>query len=745
VVDLWQAVQAAVISLPRKDSSILVTLEPLITAGFVSRRRRIVNISVETWNATFGKEESLRYPTRIEKALQRLRNTAELSLPSLPIDTKYTKEIPSFYESDSSGLETPVKKPSTRNKQSPFRINKATRKSQSPASSAISRKTSAKRTPKSRLRHEDSQIQFEPIVSSPTDPFLQESQVLTARQKEMIERHKMSGGLYATLGSDNSSIRPSPQVPQELHSDAGDAEDLPVKPYRTPTKLAAMGPMDVFLGSSPTPQARNRSQQILNDKIDIATPSAVRTMQAVDGSDELGSSPPRFQNDLGFSFNDDTTMDEELLVIESDSGFDGLQRLGNDLTEADPADVPSSTVESQLNAQLNAEVEASVDSSMLDESTTLMELPQESNNIYVDAPSQRLTSDAAELPAEIQAEPIDPIVKLETDMGGNFSQSTSNDAVVEESTPQMRGSRRSSRLSTAPTPTKQSGKKKRGRPSKKDTPNRESAANVPMSSALPLEPAQDDDASDCIVVASPAHEDVSVPPAKTTSMKGKGKRTWSKSQTPDQNILVPETTRREPIRPSRSLRSQANPQSEDVVVEDTPAPKRLRQSAAQDVSDAKSPHSSQVKRLSHVQVTPRHTKSCSSSVRTSFGAPEDAEVALEEAVIQQNGTTAFDNKQIAKSALGPRTPTPFDPEQSQSQDAATAARTSTRSSQSIAGRIIATPSSIIKRLCRAAMDMKHMIIGRDELQALDEAMFKLKTEMFAAEARGRQAEDHAKQ
>lgn len=83
VVNLWREINKAVERLPRKDSQILLHLEPLISAGFLSTRRSIVNISILTWNGTFGKEGSLRYPSRLEQALQRLRNSVELSLPSL--------------------------------------------------------------------------------------------------------------------------------------------------------------------------------------------------------------------------------------------------------------------------------------------------------------------------------------------------------------------------------------------------------------------------------------------------------------------------------------------------------------------------------------------------------------------------------------------------------------------------------------------------------------------------------------
>lgn len=76
----------AVERLPRKDGQVLLHLEPLITAGFVSRRRDIVNGSITTWNKTFGKEGSLKYPSRLEKVLRRLRSSVDIVMPSLDTD-----------------------------------------------------------------------------------------------------------------------------------------------------------------------------------------------------------------------------------------------------------------------------------------------------------------------------------------------------------------------------------------------------------------------------------------------------------------------------------------------------------------------------------------------------------------------------------------------------------------------------------------------------------------------------------
>jgi hypothetical protein len=71
--------------LPRNNGQILLHLEPLITSGFVSRRRVIVESSIAAWNATFGKETTLRYPSRLEETLRRLRSAVELSLPGLEV------------------------------------------------------------------------------------------------------------------------------------------------------------------------------------------------------------------------------------------------------------------------------------------------------------------------------------------------------------------------------------------------------------------------------------------------------------------------------------------------------------------------------------------------------------------------------------------------------------------------------------------------------------------------------------
>jgi hypothetical protein len=62
----------------------LKTLSTLISCGLGSRRKAIVNMTVELWNSTFGLEEALDYPLKVKNALQRLHPIVDLQLPSFP-------------------------------------------------------------------------------------------------------------------------------------------------------------------------------------------------------------------------------------------------------------------------------------------------------------------------------------------------------------------------------------------------------------------------------------------------------------------------------------------------------------------------------------------------------------------------------------------------------------------------------------------------------------------------------------
>jgi hypothetical protein len=741
-------VSKAIERLPRKDGQILLHLEPLITAGFVSRRRSIVNISIATWNKTFGKEESLRYPNRLEQALRRLHTSVKLSLPSLeirdqesvsfvamrdcPVLTCFQVTDLSFYDSDNSkeDVQRTFKSPSV--KQSPFKISRSARRSltRSPAvPTSGSRRTSARQTPKVRLRHDNSQIQFEPIVSSPSNPFNQESQVLTERQKEMIERQRLSSGLFANMDAPSPQRDAAPS-PMELHSDVLTADDLPVTGSRiTPLKaLAAMGPMDAFLDSSPTPHARKSTRHIVSDETSVATPTAVRTVKLAE-NDEVGSSPPQFEKDdrpnvgqhnsvihvgssfeyrqpenlYNSSFNEGTTIDEDALLAHVAPDAEVEDRLDiNPSLDVIMSELPSSTIDLQLTAQLDADIQAHTAAATQDTNKPV----SESNNVFVDAASHLQASILSEEQAgnDVEVEesrPSSPVAERTSDfntsstprVGDSFSKTNS-----EKGTPQSQTLRRSFRHSGTASPLQSLGKKTR-----KSTPaktpkeaKRDSMEDVqeeqtptkPRVKQLSYQP-DEDSMLDNIVVVSPARRQDSNKKRKFMSDAGRTQ------------VAVPETNRkRGPIRRSQSLLSQVE-NSQDVLVEDAPAPKRPRQSASQDVSEAK--NASQPKRLSHVQVTPKRSSEHSSSVH---GTPEAAPL----------------EKPIAATETREAVPTGI-----------------LTPNRSFKERVILTPRSIINQL-RSLKDYlfsaPQLVLGKDEEREIDDALFDIRRQVHAAGARG---------
>jgi hypothetical protein len=612
----------------------------------------------------------------------------------------------SFYESEDGNEHARPTFKSPVVKESPFRVSKSARKSstRSPAvPTPSSRRVTARQTPKVRLRHDDSQVKFEPIVSSPSNPFNQESQVLTERQKEMIERQRLSGSLFSNIGA------PSPQPdavssPMELHSDVPTADDLPMTAARTTPRqaLAAMGPMDGFLGSSPTPHARKSTRQIPGEDSTLSTPTAVRRIKVMD-NDDLGSSPPQFGKSsksnaeqldsdvlVGSSFEYrqlDTAYDESFddgTTIDEDAMLDAVARFGQaeDRSEIEPSsdavmsELPSSTIDLQLTAQLDADIQAHTAAASQDAE----EPAAESNNEFVDAASHLQNSNA-----EVNAsQPLSPAVLDHEDndvdtsstsrVGDSFSKPSSS-----KGTPKSQSVRRSNRHSATPSPLMALGKKKRkSTPAKADKQAKKAEMEEPeeqsptKSAPTPTAPAPETDEDDMLdnIVVVPRSG-----PLATTK-----KRKSTSDELP---------RKRGPYRRSQSQLSQVE-NSQDILVEDTPTPKRARQSTSQDVSDAKA------KRLSHVQVTPKRSAESrrSSSLITSTPAVTPASAP-------------------AETPAAVATP-----------------------SRSFTERVILTPRSIINQL-RSLKDYifsgPKLVLKGEEQREIDTIMFDIKARVLYAE------------
>lgn len=401
------------------------------------------------------------------------------------------------------------------------------------------------------------------------------------------------------------TIAPSPL---EFHSDAMSVDDLPSGTARTNFRtLSVSEALDSPARSSPTPSARKRRQEVTSDRTSMATPTAIRTTQALSNVDELGSSPPQFDkhtsSDIGqsgrasMSFDEGTTIEEEHFLT------------GTQEPETE-ADTPSSTLDLQLTAQFDAEIQAQQQSTAITQ------------------PKKGTLQGHRKKGTGKQAQEDDGDVDMETatDVVGNTAASSTSrvedsfsSQVVDAEGSQQRSLRRSQRQSLGLDSQTPNTKKRKaptgrgpGRPKKTKTQD-----------------TREEETGDDFVAATPLPDTSTTPKSAPAS------------------VAVPDTSRStRSARRSASMLHQNEAQSDGGVVEDTPAPKRARRSTDKDVSEAKSstPTSSQhlrSKRLSHVQVTPRHSDPTGSSnsveageeglpeQATSEGAPKAAEEVSE--------------------------------------------------------------------------------------------------------------------
>ncbi|TVY68796.1 Telomere length regulator protein rif1 [Lachnellula suecica] len=336
VSSLWVILCSAI---PRlvdsyNSSKILADLESLVCSGLESKHKSIVNQAIRMWNSTFGlSKEALVYPDRVQDALLRLRPIADLQLPFFPSSleaeemSEHRQQV-SFAESQedttdflpSTSTASLLKKHRTPLvSSSPLRYGpKTTPQVIIQVASSGSRKRSREETPETgkrksrkrdstpRLRHDDSQIQFQAIESSPIPNTVQESQLLTDRQKEVKERQQAEVAMFpdlrtsprpekANLQRDNDN---EPELPLHQSSSRSRTRSPPPKDHAerqaTPNVLPPSED-DNFQVSSPTPTPK-RASQIYIDPVapPSSPPKAIEAqLAAAPEPDDVPSSPPQ--------------------------------------------------------------------------------------------------------------------------------------------------------------------------------------------------------------------------------------------------------------------------------------------------------------------------------------------------------------------------------------------------------------------------------------------------------------------
>jgi len=245
------------------------------------------------WNRTFGCAESLSYPEELRGPLLNLQCMTDIQLPAFPVvgrdQVRVLKRIVQYGASanalqakspspvhfiESPGDDVPsedlplARLPGRSETESHSRPNinapQALILSASPnlaSKSPLSGRQSIRTTPKARLRHNDSQVRFAAIESSPHAPEPADSQVLTDRQKEVKERQGFEAAMFPEIrSSPKSASRPAEySLPRLVFKPDHDqiiksALDEQVSPMYPPDIL-----MNDFLGSSPTPASSKKA------------------------------------------------------------------------------------------------------------------------------------------------------------------------------------------------------------------------------------------------------------------------------------------------------------------------------------------------------------------------------------------------------------------------------------------------------------------------------------------------------
>jgi hypothetical protein len=330
-------------------SKILADLEPLLCSGLETRHRAIVNTTIRLWNSTFGGcEDRFEYPPRIKGALLKLRPVAELQLPFLPdsLESEGSAEHRqplSFVDSqdDSSNFFGSSSIDSMLRRQPMPRLNPPRSRRSTPQvlieigqSFQVAGKRSREATPEpgkvnprkrisiQKLRHDESQVQFEAIESSPIADTIVDSQLLTDRQKEVKERQKAEAAMFPDLRSTPRTKGGPSSVELAFRRSASKARSVAspdispdIERQTTPT-LLPQGEEDDYVNSSPTPTRALNQDEV--SELPSSPPEAIEREQIVKYEDEMDfpSSPPEIIEDQG---NDNTTSLDPSAQIDPDA------------------------------------------------------------------------------------------------------------------------------------------------------------------------------------------------------------------------------------------------------------------------------------------------------------------------------------------------------------------------------------------------------------------------------------------
>ncbi len=266
----------------------------LLAAGFRSTHKLTINHMIKMWNSSYGTKKQLAYPPELKAALERLRPYVDIELPGFGIDTGNESSIspPAFVDSQEDEVVETVEpagsthsrlaKSSATNLLPQKGVHALFPASVSRSSPLIERVTPLRTVPKPKLRHDDSQLQFVAIESSPLQDVEIESQIFTERQKEIRARQQAEPAVVFPDLRSSPSRKPNvakASFAEVLTEDMVQNGDVEMEAPATPTLPAQPDGEDDAMPSSPTPQSKHPALRL--DEIEV--PSSPPSMPTITG------------------------------------------------------------------------------------------------------------------------------------------------------------------------------------------------------------------------------------------------------------------------------------------------------------------------------------------------------------------------------------------------------------------------------------------------------------------------------
>ncbi|PNS21741.1 hypothetical protein CAC42_1595 [Sphaceloma murrayae] len=322
---LWQSTLSSLRAL-QLDNESLVQLESLLDAGFTSRHRSIVNETIIFWNATYGQQMGVEYPAGLAAVLIEVSKYVDIDLPNISssslLGNDLAIDLPAFaegvissqeeFEEFEDHLDSPRKmvlndtSVASLHRRTPSRTKLPAPPNRTPQSAVM---------PPPRLRHDNSQIEFVNVENLPSELTEDGTQGLTDHQKEVRERQQDEAHrVFPQFSSSPVPPSASKDIIRDRIAHVTQQRAMGAR-LRTPEiEVDEQGPMDAFLGSSPSQRsaqrAQTRSSQLNVEPVKFV-PNATEDVLG-----DIPSSPPELAEEYETAHNDEVAFSDVALRTE---------------------------------------------------------------------------------------------------------------------------------------------------------------------------------------------------------------------------------------------------------------------------------------------------------------------------------------------------------------------------------------------------------------------------------------------